>query len=87
MLSGDDFSLDINNPAEPKIICIANNPRRQSVYGTTLALMMSQLFKEVNVPGKNHCGILIAGNAGDTSAKLLDDAVEKIAKLAEKSEK
>ena len=59
VLSGDDFSLDINNPDEPKIICIANNPRRQSVYGTTLALMMSQLFKEVNVPGKNHCGILI----------------------------
>ena len=59
VLSGDDFSLDINNPDEPKIICIANNPRRQSVYGTTLALMMSQLFKEVNVPGRRHCGILI----------------------------
>ena len=59
VLSGDDFSLDINNPDEPKIICIANNPRRQSVYGTTLALMMSQMFKEVNVPGRNHCGILI----------------------------
>ena len=59
ILSGDDFSLDINNPEEPKIICIANNPRRQSVYGTTLALMMSQLFKQVNVPGKMHSGILI----------------------------
>lgn len=59
ILSGDDFSLDINNPEEPKIVCIANNPRRQSVYGTTLALMMSQLFKQVNVPGKMHSGILI----------------------------
>ena len=51
--------MDINNPEEPKIVCIANNPRRQSVYGTTLALMMSQLFKQVNVPGKMHSGILI----------------------------
>ena len=59
ILSGDDFSLDINNPEEPKIVSIANNPRRQSIYGTTLALMMSQLFKQVNVPGKMHSGILI----------------------------
>ena len=59
ILSGDDFSLDINNPEEHKIVCIANNPRRQSVYGTTLARMMSQLFKQVNVPGKLHSGILI----------------------------
>lgn len=59
ILSGDDFSLDINNLEEPKIVCIANNPRRQSIYGTTLALMMSQLFKQVNVPGKMHSGILI----------------------------
>ena len=58
-LSGDDFSLDINNPEDPKILCIANNPRRQSVYGTTLALMMSQLFKQINVPGRIHCGVLI----------------------------
>ena len=58
-LSGDDFSLDINNPNEPKIICVGNNPRRQSVYGTTLAMLMSQLFKVINVPGKRHCAVLI----------------------------
>lgn len=58
-LSGDDFSLDINNPKEPKIICVGNNPRRQSVYGTTLAMLMSQLFKVINVPGKHHSAVLI----------------------------
>ena len=58
-LSGDDFSLDINNPNEPKIICVGNNPRRQSIYGTTLAMLMSQLFKVVNVPGKRHSAVLI----------------------------
>lgn len=58
-LSGDDFSLDINNPEEPKIICVGNNPRRQSVYGTMLAMLMSQLFKVINVPGKHHSAVLI----------------------------
>ncbi len=58
-LSGDDFSLDINNPDEPKIICVGNNPRRQSIYGTTLAMLMSQLFKVINAPGKRHSAVLI----------------------------
>ena len=58
-LSGDDFSLDINNPDEPKIICVGNNPRRQSVYGTTLAMLMSQLFKIINTPGRMHSAVLI----------------------------
>ncbi len=58
-LSGDDFSLDINNPECPKIICVGNNPQRQSVYGTTLAVLMSQLFKVINRPGKHHCAVLI----------------------------
>ena len=58
-LSGDDFSLEMNNPEEPKIICVGNNPRRQSVYGTTLAMLMSQLFKVINMPGKRHSAVLI----------------------------
>lgn len=58
-LSGDDFSLEINDPGEPKIICVGNNPRRQSVYGTTLAMLMSQLFKIINNPGKMHSAVLI----------------------------
>ena len=58
-LSGDDFSLEINDPNAPKIICVGNNPRRQSVYGTTLAMLMSQLFKIINRPGKMHSAVLI----------------------------
>ena len=58
-LSGDDFSLDINDPKAPKIVCVGNNPKRQSIYGTTLALLTSQLFKQINNPGKHHCAVLI----------------------------
>ena len=58
-LSADDFSLQINDPRQPEIICVGNNPKRQSIYGTVLAMLASQLFKVINVPGKRHCAVLI----------------------------
>lgn len=59
VLSGDDFSLDINNPDEPKIICVGNDPDRQQIYGTTLALFTSRMFKLINHKGKRKCGVLL----------------------------
>lgn len=59
ILSGNDFTLDINNPKEPKIVCIGNNPDRQSIYGTTLALLTSRLFKQINHKGLRHSAVLI----------------------------
>lgn len=48
VMTGDDFTLDINNPKAPKIVCMGNNPDRQSIYGTTLALYTSRMFKLIN---------------------------------------
>jgi len=59
VLSGDDFSLDINDPSEPKIVCVGNDPKRQAIYGTTLALYTSRLCKTVNEKGKLHSGVLL----------------------------
>lgn len=59
VLSGDDFTLDINNPKEPKILCVGNDPDRQSIYGTTLALFTSRMFKLINHKGKRKCGVLL----------------------------
>ena len=64
-LSGDDFELDINNPDAPKIICMGNNPDRQAIYGTALALYTSRIFKVINhkrnAAGKRNlpCGVLL----------------------------
>ena len=33
VMSADEFSLDINNPEAPKLLCIGNNPNRQAIYG------------------------------------------------------
>jgi len=48
VLSGNDFTLDINNPQEPKIVCVGNNPQKQQVYGAVLSLYVSRMIKLVN---------------------------------------
>ncbi|WP_114782976.1 conjugal transfer protein MobC [Botryobacter ruber] len=48
VLSGNDFTLDLNNPREPKLICLGNNPLKQQVYGAVLSLYISRAIKLVN---------------------------------------
>jgi hypothetical protein len=48
VLSGNDFSLDINNPDEPKILCVGNNPQKIQTYGAVLSLYVNRLVKLVN---------------------------------------
>lgn len=59
IMSGDDFSLDLNNPEEPKICCLANNPQKQSIYGTTLGLYCSRIIKLINRKGQQKCALII----------------------------
>ena len=58
-MSGDDFTLDINNPLEPKIVCIGNNPDRQTIYAAALSLYTSRIFKIINKPGKQKSFVLL----------------------------
>ncbi|NWL02865.1 YWFCY domain-containing protein [Flavobacterium johnsoniae] len=48
VLSGNDFTLDINNPKDPKIVCMGNNPLKIQTYGAVLSLYVSRLIKQVN---------------------------------------
>lgn len=52
ILSGNDFTLDINNPADPKIVCMGNNPQKIQIYGAVLSLFVTRLVKQVNQKGK-----------------------------------
>jgi hypothetical protein len=52
VLSGNDFTLDINNPEEPKIVCMGNNPQKIQTYGAVLSLYVNRLVKLVNQKGK-----------------------------------
>ncbi len=48
VMTGDDFTLDINNPKEPKILCVGNNPDRQNIYSAALGLYNSRIVKLIN---------------------------------------
>jgi hypothetical protein len=52
ILSGNDFTLDINNPDAPKIVCMGNNPQKVQTYGAVLSLYVNRLTKVVNTKGK-----------------------------------
>ena len=59
VMSGDDFTLDINNPDDPKILCVGNNPDRQNIYGAALGLYNSRIVKLINKKGQLKSGVII----------------------------
>lgn len=58
VLSGSDFTLDINNPQHPKIVCMGNNPEKQQIYGAVLSLYISRLVRLVNRKGRQKCSLV-----------------------------
>jgi hypothetical protein len=58
VLSGNDFTLDINNPLEPKIVCMGNNPQKIQIYGAVLSLYVNRLVKQVNQKGKQKSSLI-----------------------------
>lgn len=59
VMTGDDFSLDINNPAAPKILCVGNNPDRQNIYSAALGLYNSRIVKLINKKGLLKSSVII----------------------------
>ncbi|HLZ86633.1 MAG TPA: YWFCY domain-containing protein, partial [Puia sp.] len=52
IMTGDDFSLEINDPRAPKILCLAGNPQRSGIYGAALSLYITTINRLVNQKGK-----------------------------------
>ena len=59
VMSGDEFTLDINNPNEPKILVVGNNPDRQNIYGAALGLYNSRIVKLINKKGQLKSSVII----------------------------
>ncbi|WP_324680163.1 conjugal transfer protein MobC [Hymenobacter sp. GOD-10R] len=59
VMSGNDFTLDINNPEAPKVVCVGNNPKRKGVYGAALGLFNSRLVSLINTKGKLKSSLII----------------------------
>jgi hypothetical protein len=58
VLSGNDFTLNINDPKEPKVVCMGNNPQKQQIYGAILSLYISRLIKLVNKKQQQKCSLI-----------------------------
>lgn len=56
--SGNDFSLDINNPKRPKVVCLANNPLRIEMYGAVLSLFITRMMKVINQKGQHKSSLI-----------------------------
>ncbi|MDP2335919.1 MAG: conjugal transfer protein MobC [Bacteroidota bacterium] len=59
VMSGDEFTLDINNPDDPKVLVVGNNPDRQNIYGAALGLYNSRIVKLINKKGQLKSSIII----------------------------
>ena len=59
VMSASEFTLDINNPEEPKILCVGNNPDRQNIYGAALGLYNSRIVKLINKKGQLKPSVII----------------------------
>ena len=59
VMTGNDFSLDINNPKDPKLLCVGNNPDRQNIYSAALGLYNSCIVKLINKKKQLKCAVII----------------------------
>lgn len=59
VMSGNDFSLDINDPKAPKVLCIGNNPDRQNIYSAALGLYNARIVKLINQKGRLKSSIIV----------------------------
>lgn len=74
ILSGNEFTLDINNPEAPKIVCMGNNPQKIQIYGAVLSLFVNRLLKIINQKNKLKCSLIL-----DEYPSLVADVIPTIA--------
>ncbi|SRR5579871_313348 len=59
VLSGNEFTLDINDPERPKIVCVGNSPHKAHIYGAVLSLYTTALTRQLNKRNKMKCSIIL----------------------------
>ena len=92
VMSDSEFTLDINNPEEPKLLCVGNNPDRQNIYGAALGLYNSRIVKLVNKKGMLKSSIIIdelptiyfKGLSGQVVGETAKNLSERFGKVLQK---
>lgn len=59
IMCGNDFTLDLNNPEEPKVLCVGNNPEKKDIYAAALGLYNGRIVKVINKKHKHKISLII----------------------------
>jgi type IV secretory pathway TraG/TraD family ATPase VirD4 len=71
VLTGNDLSLAINDPACPKILCLGGDPARQEALAPVLSLYIDRLNKLINKPERHPCALVLDEFASVRAASVL----------------
>jgi hypothetical protein len=55
VMTESDFDLDINNPADPKVVVVGNDDQYKQVFAPALSLYASMISGKINQKGKLPC--------------------------------
>jgi hypothetical protein len=58
ILTGNDFTLDINDPATPRIFCLGGDISRQEALSPIISLYIDRLNRLVNRAGRYPCALV-----------------------------
>lgn len=58
LLSGNDLSLDINDPENPKFLCLGNDSTLYETYAPAVSLIISVYTRLMNVPDKHPSALI-----------------------------
>lgn len=59
IFGGEDFDLNINNPDNPIVLTVGNNPSIASTLAPLCSLVISVASKQLNQPNKHHSFVLL----------------------------
>ncbi|MDR1416380.1 MAG: type IV secretory system conjugative DNA transfer family protein [Prevotellaceae bacterium] len=59
VMSGNDFTLDINNPQAPKVLCVGGSPSMQARYAAALGLYSVRVARLINKPRQHKCAVVV----------------------------
>ena len=52
VLSSDDIPLDINNPENPSVVCVVNNPKKDASLSPVIAVVLHTVSKQMSERGR-----------------------------------
>ncbi|AZB02437.1 hypothetical protein EG359_22525 (plasmid) [Chryseobacterium joostei] len=62
ILSGNDFDLELNNPDNPKILCIGSSQKKAQITAPIVSVFFEIIARETNVVNKKRSPFMILGD-------------------------